>query len=218
MLKSLSMPALALSIGLSATPLSSVAALQFRCSDTLTSDTSNGLIMRCSGVLDVLGDGAHDPDSLLANEAGIRLHGELGLTLDKLTLIAPIIDLSVAQGPLQLGQDVVLRGHGRDDVRPQVHLSVGGTRPEVPLTPIGGSLVISNGSDVGKLTPGPGFDVVGAPGRPGGSVVVGAGNLLPTGSGPTLPLPQVGQVPEPGSWALMLAGLTGLMGLRKRRH
>lgn len=219
MRRSLTLRTLTLAIGLSAFSLSGHAAIQFNCSDSLTREAGDALVMRCSGVLDIRGDGASDPDSLLSNANGIRLHGELGLSLDGLTLVAPSIDLTVGQGPLQLGQDLVVRAPGGVFVGvPRVQVGRDDTRQEVVLSPIGGGLVISDGSDIGDVSLTPGFVVRDASvGQVGGSVVVGGGNIDLTDNNAPLPAPQVGQVPEPGTWALALIGL-GALSLRPRRR
>lgn len=205
--------ALSLALGLSAFSLSGQAAIQFNCSDTLALEAGEALVMRCSGVLDVRGDGASDPDSVLRNATGIRLHGELGLFLDQLTLVAPSIELTAAQGRLQLGLDLVVRG---DDVQIQVAGRPGSLR-DPALPPIGGGLVITDGSDIDN--PPPTTGVGDSPDRTGGSIVIGggSGSIDLTGGGPSLPLPQVGQVPEPATWALALMGLCALRMGRHRR-
>lgn len=81
-------------IGLSA---NAQAALSFNCSESLTVDTSNGFVMHCTGQLDVLGQGATDPDSVLTNSQFIRIEATKGLSLDQLTLAAPSIELYSAQ-------------------------------------------------------------------------------------------------------------------------
>lgn len=217
---SLALRTLSLAIGLGAFSLSGHAAIQFTCSDALTREAGEALVMHCSGVLDVRGYGASDPDSVLSNANGIRLHGELGLSLDRLTMVAPSIDLTVGQGQLQLGQDLVVRAPGNVFVGtpPRVQAERGGTRQEVVLSPIGGGLVVSDGSDIGDVSLTPGFVVRDASiGQVGGSVVVGGGSIDLTGNNAPLPVPQVGQVPEPGTWALALIGL-GALSLRPRRR
>lgn len=215
---SFALRALTLAIGLSAFSLSGHAAIQFTCSDALTSEAGDALVMRCSGVLDVRGDGANDPGSVLSNAVGISLHGELGLSLDRLTLVSPNIVLTSEQRVV-LGNELVVRGGDVDvAVPPRVQVGQGGTRQDAVLNPIAGSTVTVNGSGAGNLVFSP-VEVVPAEGigqQQGGSIVVGGGIIVTEDDSPLL-VPQVGQVPEPGTWALALVGL-GALSLRLRRR
>jgi hypothetical protein len=217
---SFALRALSLAIGLSAFSLSGHAAIQFTCSDALTSEAGEALVMRCSGVLDVRGDGASDPDSVLNNAVGISLHGELGLSLDRLTLVSPNIVLTVGQGQLQLGNELVvdIRGDVHVGLPPRVQLGQGGTRQDAVLRPNASGTVTVNGSGSGNLVFSP-VEVVPADGigqQQGGSIVVGGGIIVTEDNSPLL-VPQVGQVPEPGTCALALVGL-GALSLRLRRR
>lgn len=210
---------LSLAICLSAFSLSGHTAIQFNCSDSLTREVGDALVMRCSGVLDVRGNSAGDPNDVLSHPGAIRLHGEQGLSLDNLTLAAHTIELTSEQRVV-LGNGLVVRALGDVfvGVPPRVQVGQGGTRQDAVLNPIAGSVVVNQSLGFGNLTLSPVF-VVPADGtkQPGGSVVVGGGSIqLADNTFPT-PLPQVGQVPEPGSWALALVGLGALsLGLRRR--
>lgn len=214
--------ALSLAIGLSAFSLSGHAAIQFTCSDALTSEAGESLVMRCSGVLDVRGDGANDPGSVLSNAVGISLHGELGLSLDRLMLVSPNIVLTVGQGPLQLGDELVVTASGGDvhiGVPPRVQLGQGDTRQDAVLRPVAGGTVSVNGAGSGNLVFSPDVAPTQGIGQQGGSIAVGGGILVTEDNSPLL-VPQVGQVPEPGTWALVLGGLGawGALALTARRE
>lgn len=184
-------------IGLSA---NAHAALSFNCSESLTIDTTNGFVMHCSGQLDVFGQGATDPDSVLINSQGIRLEATLGLTIDRLTLAAPSIELHAPK--VQLGTELALRG---DSIDIQASEAFAGTPPA--LQPIGTRPDIALRLDPNRddaLT--------------WGTVAIRTGTDLTVHGTMTSTLQFVTPaVPEPSTWALLLGGL-GLMAFMRRQR
>lgn len=184
-------------IGLSA---SAHAGLSFNCSESLTIDTTDGFVMRCTGQLDVLGQGSTDPDSALINSQGIRLEATLGLSIDQLTLAAPSIELHAPK--IKLGNALELRGDTINIQSPELTwpsappvLQPIGTRPDVALR------LDPNRDDA--LT--------------WGTVEIRTGADLTVHGTMTSTIQVVAPaVPEPSTWALMLGGL-GLMAFMRRR-
>lgn len=221
-------------IGLSA---SAHAGLSFNCSESLTIDTTNGFVMHCTGQLDVFGQGATDPDSVLTNSQFIRIEATQGLSLTKLTLDAPTIELFSTR-KVELSAEMRVFA---DTVNIQVKLDLPGTpsgvlahtsgstltpqpiviRPDTSqeldpnrFPPIGGSVNLGSGASVsqgGTTDPDVTF--------PSGQLVVRDGtSLITNGTMSANPL-FVGPapaVPEPSTWALLLGGL-GLMAFVRRR-
>lgn len=224
---SFALRALSLAIGLSAFSLSGHAAIQFNCSDSLTREVGDALVLRCRGVLDVRGDGAGNPNDVLSHAGAIRLHGELGLSLDNLTLVAPTIELTSAQ-QVVAGNGLAVLAPGGVFVRVPARVQVGqnDTHEYAILDPnhiiaglVGGDSHISVAAprvvvptdSMTQQTAG-NYVVNG-----GGSIVVGGGITLAASNDPrVLPL-VITAVPEPGTQALILVGL-GALSLRLRRR
>lgn len=224
-------------IGLSA---NAHAALSFNCSETLTVDTTNGFVMRCTGQLDVFGLSATDPDSVLANSQFIRIEATQGLSLTKLTLDAPTIELFSTR-KVELGLETRVLA---DTINIQVQLDLPGTpsgavvhtsgstltpqpiviRPDTSqeldpnrFPPLGGSVDLSSGANVSQ--DGPSGPATPLP-WPGGEVVIHGdinGPSLVTNGTMTSTLQLVTPaVPEPSTWALLMGGM-GLLAFMRRR-
>lgn len=197
-------------VGLSA---NAQAALSFNCSESLTVDTSNGFVMHCTGQLDVLGQGATDPDSVLTNSQFIRIEATKGLSLDQLTLAAPSIELYSAQ-KVAFSTNTTLIA---DTIDIQVKTpstgtpsgAIGTSGAPAVLQPIGTRPDIALRLDPNRddaLTWGT-VEV-----RSGADLTVrGTMSANPLFVMPTSP------VPEPSTWALLLGGL-GLVALARRRQ
>lgn len=177
---------LSLPICLSAFSPSGHAAIQFNCSDSLTREVADALVLRCSGVLDVRGDSAGDPNDVLSHAGAVRLHGEQGLSLDNLALAAHTIELTSEQRVV-LGNGLVVRALGDVfvGVPPRAQVGQGGTRQDAILNPIAGGAVTIDGSRSGNLVLSAAFMVPAYGTRqPGGSVVVGGGSISGAFFGP----------------------------------
>lgn len=184
-------------IGLSA---NAHAGLSFNCSESLTIDTTDGFVMRCTGQLDVLGDGPTDPTSVLSNSLSIRIEATQGLSIGWLTLSAPTIELfSPRKVELSANTTVIA-----DTINIQVADSVMGPPPV--LQPI------STRPDVAlRLDPNRDDALT------WGTVEIRTGADLTVHGTMTSTIQVVAPaVPEPSTWALLLGGL-GLMGFVRRR-
>lgn len=225
-------------IGLSA---NAHAALSFNCSETLTVDTSNGFVMHCTGQLDVFGQGATDPDSVLKNSQFIRIEATQGLSLTKLTLDAPTIELfSTRKVELSLETRVfadtvniqvqtpssgtpsgVHFGTGGTTLTPQPIVIRPGTLQELDpnrVPSLGGSVDLSSGANVSQGGPsGPATPLP----WPGGEVVIhgdiNGPSLVTNGTMTSTLQLATTAVPEPSTWALLLSGL-GLVAFMRRRR
>lgn len=189
-------------IGLSA---NAHAALSFNCSESLTIDTTNGFVMHCTGQLDVLGQGATDPDSVLTNSQFIRIEATKGLSLDQLTLAAPSIELYSAQNVAFSANTTLIA----DTIDIQVKTPSGGAgtigTPPVPQP-------ISTRPDISlRLDPNRNDALT------WGTVEIRSGADLTVHGTITSTLQLVTPaVPEPSTWALLMGGL-GLMAFVRRR-
>jgi len=183
-------------IGLSA---NAHAALSFNCSESLTIDTTDGFVMRCTGQLDVLGSGPTDPDSVLTNSRSILIEATQGLSIDRLTLAAPSIELRALQ--VTLGNELALNG---DAVSIQAAGAVVGTPPA--------QQPISTRTDIAlRLDPNRDDALT------WGTVELHSGADLTVRGTMTSNIQFVTTaVPEPSVWALLLGGM-GLMAFMRRR-
>lgn len=166
----------------------------FSCSDTLSFNDAGGFSIGCSG--DLLVQGAGD-DAMLSHGTSITLSATASLTLKDLRIVAPSIVLEAPQ--ITVDSDVALEGPSGSSAG-QVTLNT-----NLPLRPPAGvdpNRVVLRTD--GSLDLGSG----------GGLVVRGWDEQDVHLSLTPVSLP----VPEPTSWALMLAGMAGLFGLRTRRR
>jgi len=166
----------------------------FSCTDTLSFNDAGGFVIGCSGDLLVQGAGG---DALLSHGTSITLSATASLTLKDLRIVAPSIVLEAPQ--ITVDSDVALEGPSGSSSG-QVTLNTNlPLRPPAGIDPnrvalrTGGSLDLGSG---------------------GGLVVRGWDDQDVHLSLTPVSLP----VPEPTSWALMLAGMAGLFGLRTRRR
>ena len=198
LLAAASLTALTVLSALAASPAFAANTLQagnvgFSCSDVLSLTDEGGFVLGCQGDLKVEGSG---DNALLSHGTSITLRASASLTLEDLRIVAPSIVLEAPQ--IAIGSDVVLGDPAGSGSGLVVLNTAGPLRPPAGVDPNrvtlgGGSLSISPGADLRVSE----FRDEGV-----------RWSISPA----TLP------VPEPTSWALMLAGLTGLMSLRARRR
>lgn len=166
----------------------------FTCSDTLSLDDVGGFVVGCVGDLQVQGSGA---DALLSHGTSITLRATSSLTLKDLRVVAPSIVLEAPQITVSIG--VFLDN------------PVGSSNGQVVLN-AHTALQLPAGIDPNRVTIGTSGSLDIAPGS----------NIQVTNHGEQdihLSLtPASLSVPEPTSWALMLAGVAGLFGLRRTRR
>jgi len=200
------------------------------CSGSLTSSLLNGASFACAGNL-TLDGGFVTSDSLI----NISATGDL--FLDNLTFTAPNVTFSVLSGMMTIGSGVVINSNSiilagdtgitvaqgaLINILPGSNNNVGaGTG--FPLG--GGGLTLSAGGALssgagGGLNLGAGSGgILGLGGNlpvAGGTLVVGSGGLISLGSSGGGTLFSVTSVPEPASYAMMLAGILGLISFRRR--
>lgn len=207
---------------ISANALSTSNIANTNCSGELTASTLDGASFVCAGNL-TLDGGFITSDSLI----NISASGDL--FLDNLTFTAPNITISVLTGMLSIGNNTILRGdsiaiNGSGSSAPTA--IVQGSRDSI-LTwskfniPQGGGGAILTVGDGGDLKVGAGSGYVLNPGSNipvvGGTLtIVGPGDLTTTGSIDNGSLINVTAVPEPSTYAMMLAGILGLISFRRK--
>lgn len=196
-------------IGLSA---NAHAGLSFNCSESLTIDTSNGFVMHCSGQLDVLGQGATDPDSALTNSRSIRIEATQGLSIDQLTLSAPTIELFSTRKVEVSSHTTVIA----DMVNIQVQTPSSGTPSGAQVGTSGSTWtpqpIVTRPDIALRLDPNRDDALT------WGTVAIRTGTDLTVHGTMTSTLQFVTPaVPEPSTWALLLGGL-GLMAFMRRQR
>ncbi|HIV71337.1 MAG TPA: PEP-CTERM sorting domain-containing protein [Candidatus Aquabacterium excrementipullorum] len=192
----------------------------FSCGQTLAlNTTASGLSISCQGGLSLSGG------SVVADEA-LSFSSDTAITVidvliqgTALTFTAPLVDL---QGTTALSGDTI-----------GIHSNVVGTVPTPPT--VGGEVLLSPGAVVSIGQPSsPSIDlrVQGTPTSPtsvslqqGGTIVLQNsagvqftldGQINPSQWGSGAPTVQLSVVPEPGTWALMAAGMATLLLTRRR--
>lgn len=166
----------------------------FSCSDALSLSDEGGFVLGCLGDLKVQG---RDEQALLSHGTSITLRATHSLTLDDLRILAPSIVLEAPQIVVGVGVHLgAPAGSGSGQVVLNArtpHPPPAGVDPNRLPQGGGGSLDIAPGADI-RVSDFRDQDV--------------RWTISPA----ALP------VPEPTSWALMLAGMTGLLSLRARRR
>lgn len=214
--------------------------VSLHCSDALSINDVDGLVVRCSGDLRVSGAG---PDSVLRGARSVTLQAASDLRLDDLHIVSPRIVLDAPR--VSLGNQARLDAshHPTGSDRGSIVLRTGGdlrlgagldpNRVNVTVEP-GGSVVMAvnfSGVVFGSMFQ-PGGNLSVASGFVGGSVsgvrfnagtnVTGAALSAPSRYIAPFLLAQastasLSPVPEPTTWALLLGGISALGFLRRRR-
>lgn len=193
-----------LPISANATSTSSIT--NTNCSGSLTSSLLNGASFACAGNL-TLDGGFVTSDSLI----NISATGDL--FLDNLILTAPQISLF---GMVTIGSGVILNASstialsGGSSVTPTIIQS----DPKAIISWDNFNITLNPGSAI-SLNAGSGGSVV-LNRVGGGALTLISGNLSTSGSGGNGLELSVAAVPEPSTYAMMLAGILGLISFRRR--
>lgn len=112
----------------------SVEHVSISCSSSLTQVAGNALSYSCDGDLNLLGEGEI---GLLTSDTAIILSASGSLTLDKLSLTAPSIEIGSASGNIFVGADTRFFSLPGDPVTPPTVTLITGPRVTMPpLRPI----------------------------------------------------------------------------------
>lgn len=199
---------------ISANALSTSSIGNTNCSGSLTTSLLNGASFACAGNL-TLDGGFITSDSL------INISADGDLFVDNLTLTAPTVTFTNLSGTLTIGSAVVVNTSGAIIQGSQDSI-LNWSKFNIPQGSGGAVLVIGDGGDlkVGAgsgyvLNPGNNTPVVGGILTIIGSGI-GSGNITTTGSIDNGSLISVMAVPEPSTYAMMLAGILGLASIRRK--
>lgn len=201
----LALAALAFTLGTGSTPAQAAFQLNhigLQCSDSLVVQEGDAYTLSCSGDLSLQG---LDGQGSFQADTSITLNATGHLSLLDVLLQAPRIVLNAGTVSVNPGSALTLVPVGTSDPR----LTPPGTDPGA------GGVLLVNGVDIGTSG---GGQVLPGGRTEGGDIVVGGGSL---GSNDPkfgdVNLPTLGSpVPEAGSFAMMAAGLIGLVALRVR--
>ena len=179
------------------------------CSGLLTASTLDGASFACAGNL-TLDGGFVTSDSL------INISADGDLFVDNLTFTAPNISFSVLTGMLTMGSNVILNAGAN------LTVTGGSAAPVAIIQSIPKSIISWNNFDI-SLNPGSDINLKAGSGSSivlnrvnGGALTLISGNIATSGSsGSGLEL-TVAAVPEPSTFAMMLAGVLGLISFRRR--
>ena len=195
------------------------------CSGSLTSSLQDGASFACTGNF-TLDGGTVTSDSLI----NISATGDL--LLDNLIFTAPNITFSVLSGMMTIGSGVVINSNsiilaGDTAITitkgALINLLLGSNNNIVagkgfPLG--GGGAGILSAGDGGGLNLGAGSGnvlvLVGNLPLTGGTLVLGSGGFLTMGGNPNSPAVVLSAVPELSTYAMMLLGVLGLAGIRRK--
>ncbi len=179
------------------------------CSGALTATLLDGASFACSGNL-TLTDGYVTSDSLI----NIAASGDL--FLDNLTFTAPNISFSVLTGMLTIGSNVLINSSSNFTL-------TGGNASPVPIVQSAPKSIISFSNFDITLHSGGALNIKADGGSyavhnriDGGALNLISGSLGTTGSEESSTSLTVTSVPEPSTYSLMLAGILGLICIRRR--
>lgn len=179
------------------------------CSDSLTTSLLDGASFACVGNLTLDG-------GFVTSDSVINISATGDLFVDNLTFTAPNVTFSVLTGMLTIGSAVVVNTSAaivqgsRDSILSWSKFNIPQGSSGTVLTIGGGDLKVGAGSGH-VLNPGNNTPVIG-----GTLTIIGSGNITTTGSIGNGSLINVTAVPEPSTYAMMLAGVLGLICLRRR--
>jgi hypothetical protein len=179
------------------------------CSGSLTTSLLDGASFACAGNL-TLDGGFVTSDSL------INISADGDLFFDNLALTAPNISLSVLTGMLKMGSNVILNAGSN------LTVTGGNTAPVSIIQSTSKATISWNNFDIG-LNPGAAVILNAGSANSvvlnrvgGGELTLISGNIATSGSVVNGPELNVAVVPEPSTYAMMLAGLLGLISFRRR--
>lgn len=180
------------------------------CSSELASSLLNGASFACSGNL-VLSGGFVTSDSLI----DINATGDL--FLDNISLTAPNISLSVLAGVLKMGGNVILSAGSSIAVtvgNMLTQVNIGQRDPKLILSRHNFAIPLGSGSLI-EFNAGSGSSAV-LNRVGGGHLTLISGELRQTDIASVNTLLSVTSVPEPTTYAMLLAGMLALVLFRRR--
>lgn len=205
---------------ISANAISTSSITNTNCSGNLTTSLLGGVSFVCAGNLTLDG-------GLVTSDLLINISADGDLFLDNLTFTAPNVSFSVLSGMMTLNSSVVLNSNsiiltGDVKVNQGVLFNVNaGNGADYSLSTIvplnaGGTIFTGAGGDL-YFGVGSGYNLIPRTNLPvvGGTLVLGSGGIFTTGGNPYSPATLLTAVPEPSTYAMMLAGILGLISFRR---
>ena len=188
---------------------SSASITNTNCSGELTASTLYGASFACAGNLTLDG-------GFIISDSLINISASGDLFLDNLTFTAPIVSFSVLTGMLAMGSNVTINAGSNLAVTGgnAAPVAIVQSTPRAIVTWDNFNIALNPGSAI-NFNAGSGssvvFNRVG-----GGSLTLISGNIATSGSGGTSLELSVAAVPEPSTYAMMLAGILGLISFRRK--
>lgn len=193
----------------SANAISTASIANTSCSGELTASTLDGASFACAGNL-TLDGGFITSDSLI----NISASGDL--FLDNLTFNAPTVTFSVLTGMLTMGSNVTINAGSN------LTVTGGNTAPVAIVQSTPRAIVTWDNFNI-TLNPGSAIDFKAGSGSSvvlnrvgGGALTLISGNIATSGSGGSSLELSAAAVPEPSTYAMMLAGILGLISFRRK--